>query len=152
MEISGASKLSAPWIPGRCCWFLENQRREWIRRKPGTMELIRLHQKWIQFDHFAYWAWHVAGLGVCGALYVLDYGQVIAEGTPAEIRSNKEYWSISGRGCLINHARSKRYRCVLWGDPCFKKVVPQCWAGLHSNLNRMPMAQQVYHPWKLFRE
>jgi branched-chain amino acid transport system ATP-binding protein len=29
-------------------------------------------------------------MGVCGALHVLDFGSVIASGTPAEIRANPE--------------------------------------------------------------
>jgi branched-chain amino acid transport system ATP-binding protein len=29
-------------------------------------------------------------MGVCERIYVLDYGQVIAEGLPQEIRNNKK--------------------------------------------------------------
>ncbi|MFX4260853.1 ABC transporter ATP-binding protein [Pelotomaculum propionicicum] len=53
------------------------------------MELIRYIRK--EFNLTILLIEHDMSLvmGVCERLYVLDYGQVIAEGTPEEIRSNK---------------------------------------------------------------
>ena len=53
------------------------------------MELIRYIRK--EFNLTILLIEHDMSLvmGVCERLYVLDYGQVIAEGTPDEIRSNK---------------------------------------------------------------
>ena len=54
------------------------------------METIEVVRKRFWRHRPAHRARHEAGLGICEYLYVLNFGRLLAEGTPKEVLSNPE--------------------------------------------------------------